>query len=690
MYNSFVNKESIEKKPVCFIPIKLLIVIVIFLPLLVFPEDLDMNKVRADEEFHYGVDAYHFGLYGKALQSLEKALSYQPDNELIKTWLGRTYYRMGFEDTALSIWDELLSAGKGSSLLENQKKVIELRRGLGRELLPEEQYVVHTEIDANLKDYYSFKRPSSIAMRADGTFYVIAYGSGEIVNFNANSLAVNIKRGGLESYNHPFDLIEAGNYIFISEFEGNRITKCTADFHKVKSFGEKGIKEGQFLGPQFLALDEHEYLYVTDWGNGRISKFDLEGNFVLAFGSRTLLFPDILKPTGIAVLGENVYVADQKKKRIVVFDTSGNFLNEFGQGNLLAPEGLLFYDERTLLVADTTRIMKFDLDNEVWTEWSDVANVAKRVTNLDMTVNGDILAVDFDLNKVFVISNMTTLYTGYFARIDRVDSRNFPNVTMDVTVEDWYGKPIVGLTRYNFFITEFQNAISEAALTISAVSELPLSIVVLIENSPELLAHREYLVEAVKTLKNLVAGNDRIKIITASNIPLVNAEFGRFPADVWDEIMTQKSEKFWRLDLAVRKAVDDLLAYRGKKAVIYLTGAKLPVTAFKDFSLDEITNYMENNGVIFYPVYFGEEKSHEEIDYIAQETKGRSFHYFNPQGINSVITHLKSQKSATYVLSFTSPTDTQFGERYIDLSVQVMLYTKTGKDENGYFAPRQY
>jgi DNA-binding beta-propeller fold protein YncE len=689
VYNSFVNKESNDKKPVCLI-VKSLIIIGLLLPLFLFGEDLDMNKVRANEEFHYGVDAYNYGLFGKALQSFELALSHEPDNETIKTWLGRTYYRMGFEDTALSIWDELLSAGRGTSLLENQKKVIELRRGLGRELAPEENYVIHSEIDANVKEYYSFKRPSSIAMRADGTFYVIAYGSGEIVNFNANSLAVNIKRGGLESYNHPFDLLEVGDFIFITEFEGNRITKCTADFQKVKSFGQKGIKEGELLGPQFLAVDEHEYLYVSDWGNGRISKFDLEGEFVLSFGSRTRLFPDILKPTGIAVQGEDVYVADHKRKRIVVFDTSGNYLNEFGEGTLLAPEGLLFYDENTLLVADTTRIMKYDLQNEVWGEWSDVSNMAKRVTNLDMTVNGDVLAVDFDLNKVFVISNMTTLYTGYFTTIDRVDARRFPEVSVDVTVEGWYGKPIVGLTSYNFFITEFQNPVSEAMLSLSSADELPLSIVVLVENSPELTVHREYLVEAVKTLNSLVAGNSRIKIITASDKPVVNSEFGRLPADVWDEIMTQKSEKFWRLDLAARKAVDDLLAFRGKKAVIYLTGAHLPVTAFEDFSLDEITNYMENNGISFYPVYFGEQRSHEELDYMARETRAKSIHYFNPAGINSVVNHLKSKKMSTYVITFTSPTDPQFGERYIDLSVQVMLYGKTGKDACGYFAPRQY
>ncbi len=683
MYNSLVNGRT---KPF----VKLFLFLLIGLPVIIFPQDLDMNKVRAEEEFHYGVEAYHMGYFGKALQSFEKALSYQPEDALIKTWLGRTYYRMGFEETALSIWDELRSSGKSSSLLETQEKIIRLRRGLGRELAPPERFVVQSQLDANQKGFYAFRRPSSVVMKDDGTFYVVAYGSGEIVNFNANSLALNIKRGGLESYDHPFDLLEAGGAVFISEFEGNRITKCTKDFQKIKSFGQKGIGPGQFLGPQFMAVDGSGYLYVTDWGNGRVSKFDLDGNFILSVGSRTRLFPDVMKPTGIAVHDRKVYVADQKKKRILVFDTSGNYLREYGQGELFAPEGLLFYDGDTLLVADTIRIMKLDLTNEVWSEWSDASNVARRITNLAMTANGDVLAVDFDLNKVFVISNITTLYTGYFAHIDRVDPRNYPEVTVDVGVEDWYGKPILGLTAFNFFITEFQNQVLETTLVSSPSDRQPLNLVVLIENSPEMEPYREFVVSALKALLGLLSPDDRLQIVTASASPEVNADFGRLPARVWDEIMTGKSEPFWRLDLGVRKATDDLLAFHGKKSVIFFSSGTLPPTAFKDFSMDENTRYMQNNGVGFYPVYFNEKQTQEELDFMARETRGSPSLYFNPQGIQSVLEGIDAKKSSTYVLTFTSPTDAQFGRRYIDLSAQVTLYNKMGRDENGYFAPRRY
>jgi hypothetical protein len=683
VYNSLVNGRTKT-------PVKLFLFLLIGLPVIIFSQDLDMNKVRAEEEFHYGVEAYHMGYFGKALQSFEKALSYRPEDALIKTWLGRTYYRMGFEETALNIWDELQSAGKGTSLLESQEKIIRLRRGLGRELAPPEHFVVQSQLDANQKGFYAFRRPSSIVMKNDGTFYVIAYGSGEIVNFNANSLALNIRRGGLESYDHPFDLLEAGGAIFISEFEGNRITKCTQDFRKIKSFGKKGIGPGEFLGPQFMAADESGYLYVTDWGNGRISKFDLDGTFILSFGSRTRLFPDVMKPTGIAVQDKKVYVADQKKKRILVFDTSGNFLREYGQGELFSPEGLLFYNPETLLVADTTRIMKLDLANEVWSEWSDVSDVARRITNLTMTANGDVLAVDFDLNKVFVISNITTLYTGYFTHIDRVDARNYPEVTVDIGVEDWYGKPIQGLTAFNFFITEFQNQVLETTLVSSPSGRQALNLVVLIENSPQMEPYREYIVSALKTLTGLLSADDRLQILTASASPAVDAEFGQLPARVWDDIITRPSERFWRLDLGVRKAVDDLLAFHGKKAVIFFSSGTLPPTAFKDFSLDENTRYMQNNGIGFYPVYFNEEQTQDELDFMALETRGRPSLYFNPQGIQNVLAGIDGKKTSTYVLTFTSPTDSQFGQRYIDLSAQVTLYNKTGRDESGYFAPRRY
>ena len=51
-------------------------------------------------------------------------------------------------------------------------------------------------------------------------------------------------------------------------------------------WGSKGSGDGQFKGSQFIALDSLNNVYVSDWENHRIQKFDSNGNFILKWGSQ--------------------------------------------------------------------------------------------------------------------------------------------------------------------------------------------------------------------------------------------------------------------------------------------------------------------------------------------------------------------------------------------------------------------
>jgi DNA-binding beta-propeller fold protein YncE len=59
-----------------------------------------------------------------------------------------------------------------------------------------------------------------------------------------------------------------------------------------------------------MTVDEDGYLYVVDYGNRRISKFDPDGVFVLSFGQRNPEFSGFLSPTGIAARNNRIYAAD--------------------------------------------------------------------------------------------------------------------------------------------------------------------------------------------------------------------------------------------------------------------------------------------------------------------------------------------------------------------------------------------
>jgi NHL repeat len=123
--------------------------------------------------------------------------------------------------------------------------------------------------------------------------------------------------------------------------------------------GLLGEGAGQLAFPQGVALDSEDNVYVADWGNARIQKFDSDGNFLLMFGGSVNKGPlhpgDICTATHIAEGDEcgagtvgpgegefedwisvgsfiavdsadRVYVGD--KERIEIFASDGTFLEQ--------------------------------------------------------------------------------------------------------------------------------------------------------------------------------------------------------------------------------------------------------------------------------------------------------------------------------------------------------------------------
>ena len=121
-----------------------------------------MNEVNAEEEFRWGVQAYNGGHFNKAILSFEKALSYTPEDTSIQEWLGNAYFRSGFTETAIEIWEKIVESGEGTPLLRNNLDVITYRKGLGRELYEGGRYVISAEIEGEQEEYNLFVRPSSV------------------------------------------------------------------------------------------------------------------------------------------------------------------------------------------------------------------------------------------------------------------------------------------------------------------------------------------------------------------------------------------------------------------------------------------------------------------------------------------------------------------------------------------------
>jgi DNA-binding beta-propeller fold protein YncE len=653
-------------------------------PALLLPaQTIDFNAVRSAEQLRSGVQAFHRGFFNDAWISLEKAISYQPANSLAQTWLGRAQWKSGYEQEALRTWQQVLDSGRGSAIVRQFVDVLTFRRGIGAELAGKSPWVVSAELDGTLQGAYPFRRPTSVRPRADGTFWLVAFGSNEILHFDANFRVLEILRGGLQGFDRPYDVVEAADgTLYVSEYGANRIARCSLRGEKIATFGGTGSAAGLLLGPQYMALDPRGYLWVTDWGNSRVVRFGPDGTYVQAIAG-------ISGPTGIAAGEDRLYISDKSGKRILVYDLNGNALTAIGEGTLQDPEGLSLSGTGTLLVADGNRIMECDLERETWSVRGDTSAHTKRLVQQASTANGDVLGVDFDLSRVVLLSDVTTLYSGLVVRVDRVNSVKFPEVYADVSVENKYGKPVAGLGVENFIVTEALAGVRSPAVAVANTQVKTVDVSLLLERSPALESSRPDVEQAIADLYVLVTRTGRIKSISAAEKPAREADFGETRLRFVRESLLAAPSARWRFDLGARMAGDELItAVSGsRRAVVFFTSGGLGQQPFTTYSLLEIADYMKNNAIGFYPVIFGTRAPDDDLSYLASATGGKISTVAAPGGMQDVVRDITSRVGPVYTLRYTSATPPDFGDRYIPLEIQVTVQKASGRDESGYYAP---
>ena len=128
---------------------------------------------------------------------------------------------------------------------------------------------------------------------------------------------------GSGQFSNPFGVsVDSAGNVYVANFSNNRIDRFNpANFAGTfTTFGSSGTGSGQFNHPFGLTLDSAGNVYVADFGNNRIDSFnpaDLAGTFT-SFGSSGTGSGQFNQPTGVTVDSTgNVYVADNGNSRIV-------------------------------------------------------------------------------------------------------------------------------------------------------------------------------------------------------------------------------------------------------------------------------------------------------------------------------------------------------------------------------------
>lgn len=645
----------------------------------------------AAQEFRRGVQSYYRGTFNDAVMQFEKALGYMPNDSLILEWLGKSYYHSGMEGTAVKSWSKAVQNGYGGLLLKNKIEIVQDRRTGAFRSDFNARYTEAGAFSGSYGEGMVFSGPVSVLPENDGTVWVLAYGSNELVKLNINGTVVSRVTGPMNGFDRPMDLIrlEDGTML-VTESAGNRLCVLDRKGKFIKYIGKKGRAVGNLVGPQYAAQDSRQNIYVSDYGNRRIAVFDRDGKGLFCFGAARDDFAGLKGPTGIAVAGENVYVADNIFGGIYEFDLAGNFQRVLvPEKTFQHPESIRVWNDY-LVVCDSNRVFSVDSGSGSVFENINAGNAPARLTCAVPDVNGNVVVSDVISNEVYVMSKMQELVGGLFVQIEKVNASKFPEVFVDVRVENRYRSAVVGLGENNFYITEQKRPVNKLKYLGSSSYSQFSDITLLIDRSRRSSEFGEQINAAVREIAASMKNRGTLKIVSASKIPALEYSgkpSGALKFDV-AALKNPVSDEI-PLDLALRLAANDLVNAEHKRAVVIISAGKVSLNAFEKYSLSETAAFLNNNHISVASVLLTQNACDEELDYIVSNTPGKEYYIFRPEGLSGIVGDLVDIPSGLYTFSYTSVLSTNFGEKYLPVEVEAYLLNRSGRDECGYFAPLQ-
>ncbi len=236
----------------------------------------------------------------------------------------------------------------------------------------------------NTSDTEAQSGPAGIAVSPDGTIYFSDPMTHRVVRVDpcdgvvSNVPCMGGKGGRPAEFNTPRGLLipEYRESLFVADSGNHRIQVFDlASGQLVDIWGESSSEPrlpsdepGRFNTPWALAGDRLGNVYVVDYGNQRVQKFNRVGELIPSFWETIAASGVLTQPVDISVYSTDeetrVYVVDAVLHSVFVFDDDGNLAsdakNSFGADVLIKPLGITV-STGAVYVGDNERdaILKF-------------------------------------------------------------------------------------------------------------------------------------------------------------------------------------------------------------------------------------------------------------------------------------------------------------------------------------------
>jgi sugar lactone lactonase YvrE len=189
-------------------------------------------------------------------------------------------------------------------------------------------------------------KPVGVAVDDDGNIYVADNGRKDIAVYDASGKYI-------KSYGKEFEHINItavavhDKYLFALDNRAGKLFVLDRENGEViTKLGEDPDNSKNFSIPNGFNVDPKGIIYVVNMGNGKIKKYDRDGNFLEQFGGSGDVPGKFARPRGIAIDDEGLmFVVDAGNGVVQVFNEKNHILGSFGEpglgaGSLNLPAGV--------------------------------------------------------------------------------------------------------------------------------------------------------------------------------------------------------------------------------------------------------------------------------------------------------------------------------------------------------------
>jgi hypothetical protein len=257
-------------------------------------------------------------------------------------------------------------------------------------------------VDSVLVEDYavgSFQQATRIVSGTQGIIFVLDADENKISMFSNLQDAPKTIGGfgwSSSSFDKPTGVATDGVNVYVSDYGNHRIQRFDRDLNYISSFSTRDTSDviSRFGYPLDIALSELGDLFILDGENIRVIKFNTQDFFERAFGDINAGKGKLQNPVKLFATNSRIFVGD--KNRILLYDYFGNYLGSIGEGIINSLSGFTMVTNGLLAASS----------DSIW--WFSREGALQKVLSLENIISEEridqIQDIAFNGKQLFILS----------------------------------------------------------------------------------------------------------------------------------------------------------------------------------------------------------------------------------------------------------------------------------------------